>query len=168
MTDPIPADPIPNDPIPNGVIPADPIPNGVIPSDAIPSDVVDAVAALFAALRATAEDPGPLLDPVTAAPDVLRWIAHVVGADANLPTGLLRGQVAHAMTAHRRRGTVAGLHALVALYGGTAEVTEEGRAVTVEVTLPEADLADVVHDAVTAAIPAHVRPTVRVRVRPNE
>ncbi|MBM7773482.1 phage tail P2-like protein [Actinokineospora baliensis] len=133
-------------------------------TDPIPT----AVTALFAALRATAEDPRELLDPATAAPDVLRWIAHIVGADTTLPTGPLRGQVAHAMAAHRRRGTVAGLHALVALYGGTAEVTEVGTTVTVTVTLPEADLADPVRDAVAAAVPAHTRATVRVQVRPNE
>ncbi|HEY3750634.1 MAG TPA: phage tail protein I [Pseudonocardiaceae bacterium] len=118
------------------------------------------VEAMFAPLRQVVQEPEVYVDPVRAPEPMLRWLAALLGGDDALPPDQRRRQLADAMAAHRRRGTVAGLTALIRLYGGTADITEGHDPqpwVRVVVTLADENLADALRDAVLISVPAHVR-----------
>ncbi|WP_018349301.1 phage tail protein [Longispora albida] len=109
---------------------------------------------------------GSLLDPLGAPVPLLPWLA----AFSAVPDGSrLRHAIAGAIQLHRRRGTVAGLHGIVALYGGTAEITDSGTEpeppsepagqpwVRITVTLPDPELREPLRYALESATPVHVR-----------
>jgi phage tail-like protein len=126
------------------------------------------------------------LDPELAPPDFLAWLGSWLGMalDDDWPLDRRRTMVAHAAALYERRGTVAGLADLVALYTGARPEIVEGGGVSWSATpggsLPgtaaptvvvrarfagdpptDADLASI--DAlVAAAKPAHLRHTVEV------
>ncbi|GAA0957544.1 phage tail protein [Kribbella koreensis] len=69
------------------------------------------------------------VDPALAPPDYLGWLAGWVGVelDENWPVAQQRAEIARAVTAHRRRGTVDGLRQQLELVtGGEVEVSDTG------------------------------------------
>lgn len=126
------------------------------------------------------------LDPTFAPVDLLEWLAGWVGlvVDETWPEERLRSLVAGAIGLHRRRGTLAGLQALLdAVLDVDTEVSDNGGAVAsplpggaapgtagpevlvlVRAKKAEVDLARVAA-LVRSATPAHIRTRVEVRAR---
>ncbi|GIG59595.1 hypothetical protein Lfu02_39670 [Longispora fulva] len=142
-----------------------------VPDDMRDHPVVNLLAhvadGLLDPVRRVALDPGRYLDPATAPPDVLAWLAILLGMGDELdtpPKAHQRRILAAAVDLHRRRGTVSGLRDLLRLYGADAQITEQLNdgppQVTIRVTLAEHSLADEVSDAIARSVPVHVRTVV--------
>lgn len=125
--------------------------------DPLAGPLAEVIDELFAPLRRVVDDPASYLDPMTAPESVLRWLAFFLGADGELPRSRRARQLAAAAVARRRQGTVAGMTALVGLYGGAVTIVEEPeKPVEIRVRLPDGEFADNVRDAIAAAMPVHV------------
>jgi len=119
-----------------GLVPGVPTPHsllGVLPGIYSDDDLTrrlvgafdDGLVPVFVAL----DNVGAYLDPALTPPDFLRWLGGWVAAvdDPELPVERRRVLVARAVELHARRGTAAGLAALVELVTGVVpEIVESG------------------------------------------
>ncbi len=157
---------------------------GLLQDDAVAQQLCAALDEVLAPVVATLDCLPAYLDPATAPPDVLDWLAGWVGLA--LPEGaedrLRRRLVGRAADLHRSRGTADGVRAaVVAWFGVQPELTESGGAdwsavagaplpggpvptLHVLLRVPDPSAVDVrrLEAVVAEAVPAHVTSRVEV------
>jgi phage tail-like protein len=127
---------------------------GLLQDDAFIQRFADGLDHVLAPVLLSLDNIDAYLDPGTAPPDFVEWIAEWVGIalDENWPLQQQRALVAQAVDLFHWRGTVRGLSAHVALYAGVEpEIFESG--------------ASAWSPAPNASLPGEASPNLVVRVR---